>query len=263
MPAVGTEKTAPIVTLALDTSSRASSIAVASGDQIVKFVINDADGGRSERLWGEIESVLDETGLTLGDVSLYAVCTGPGGFTGIRVGVAAVKGLAMATRSRVVGVTALEALAYGARPGEIVCSLIRGHHGDVYSQVFTIEDDGAPAVLLPPIVSPLADAINRVTDRDAVLFVGEHATMNAEAIGQAAGRRYREADSLRLKGWRVKPEPGALAEGIARLAFLRHLRGETGWAESLAACYVRPAEAEIKLGLGLVGSKINRMLKTK
>ena len=260
------EGTGPVI-LALDTSSNISSIAVARGDQIIKSVSKEIDRGRSEKLWGEIDGALDEAGLTISDVDLFAVCTGPGGFTGVRVGVAAVKGLAVAAGQPVVGVTSLEALAYGACAGleifPILCAMIPAHGGEVYSQLFATGDSGVPIELLPPLVSPPSVAFERVIEYDRVVFTGEAATAGAEMIKEAADGRVQagEAKDEGSREWVVKSKTRALADEIALLAFLKHSRGDAGSAEAVRACYVRPAEAEIKLSRGLVGSKIKRMLK--
>ena len=74
----------PII-LALDTSSKTTSIAITRGDRALVTYKADFDETRSERLWVEIQSLLDSCDLTIEKVDLFAVCVGPGGFTGLRV----------------------------------------------------------------------------------------------------------------------------------------------------------------------------------
>ena len=94
-------------------------MAVARGASLIATLQGDADEKRSERLWGEIDSLLSEAGLKINDVDLFSVCIGPGGFTGLRVGIAAIKGFASANSKQIVGVTSLEAVALSAAPAEV------------------------------------------------------------------------------------------------------------------------------------------------
>lgn len=245
----------PII-LALDTASKATSIAVLRGGQPLKSITALSDEKRSERLWVEVQSLLVEIGITVRDVDLFSVCVGPGGFTGLRVGIAAVKGLCAGLGKPVVGVTALEAAAFSASPAPLVCAMVNAYKSEVYSQLFSLDGDGVPIPKNGAIVSAFAEALTRIREANEVVFAGDGAEAGAEAI-----RRFGAA---REEGkWSIsRPEP-CIAEDVGRLAFLKHGRGEWETAASLKACYVRPAEAEIKLSLGLLGSKIKRSMKSK
>ena len=250
---------APIL-LALDTSSRVTSIAVLRGRDLIGSFSVDGDEKRSERLWLDLQTLLEEAGLTINHVNLFGVCTGPGGFTGLRVGLAAVKGLAAATGKPVIGVSSLAATAFAARGDGPVCAMLKAYKGDVYSQLFSF-DSGKPVALSAPLVSSAGEAVERVAQLDSVVFIGDGASENASLIHEIGGQRV-IASEQRVPGssWRIQPASAPLAEMVARLAALESARGDTQTAESLRACYVRPAEAETKLSLGLLGSKIKRSL---
>jgi tRNA threonylcarbamoyladenosine biosynthesis protein TsaB len=233
----------PII-LALDTSTKATSIAVAKGAALLNSVRTPADEKRSEKLWTEIQSLLTQVGVATSDVDLFAVCRGPGGFTGLRVGMAAMKGLASATNKSIVGITSLEAAAFGARPATEVCALVNAYKCEVYSQLFSFDRDGVPVAQNEPMVSSFKLALERVADVKTVTFAGDGA----------------EAPDLAHVGNRLAGQPPCYAEAIAGLAFLKYARGELETPETLRACYVRPSEAEIKLSLGLLGSKIKRSI---
>jgi tRNA threonylcarbamoyladenosine biosynthesis protein TsaB len=212
------------------------------------------DEKRSEKLWTEVRSLLAELGLTIGDVDVFAVCVGPGGFTGLRVGMAAVKGFAAATSKPILGVTSLEAAAFAASPALSVCAMVNAYKGEVYSQSFSFDGDGVPVAQNDPMVSTLEKALERVVGMNELVFAGDGAEAGAEVIRNIA--------AARAEGkWTTKQSDRGLAEDVARLAFLKNARGHMETAESLKACYVRPAEAEIKLSLGLLGSKIKRSMK--
>ena len=244
------------VILALDTTSKATSIAVARGEQSLKSITALSDEKRSERLWVEVQWLLAEIGMTVRDVDLFSVCVGPGGFTGLRVGIAAVKGWCAALGKPVVGVTSLEAAAFGAGPAPLVFAMVNAYKSEVYSQLFSSNGDGVPIPRNDAIVSTIDEALIRIRDANEVVFAGDGAQTGAEAI-----RRF---GATRGEGkWSISGPRRCIAEDIARLAFSKHERGESETAASLKACYVRPAEAEIKLSLGLLGSKIKRSMKSK
>ena len=101
--------------LALDTTSRVGSVALARDGGVLDQQKGDPSRTHGERLPDDIGDLLERHGLTVADVDLYAVAAGPGSFTGLRVGIATIQGLALAHARPVVPVSALVALAYGAR----------------------------------------------------------------------------------------------------------------------------------------------------
>jgi tRNA threonylcarbamoyladenosine biosynthesis protein TsaB len=243
----------PALILAVDTSGKSTSIAVAKGSEVIASAVIPPDEKRSETLWSDVRSLLTEAGLKIEDIDVFAVCIGPGGFTGLRVGMAALKGLSMASRKPLIGVTSLQASAYGIEKPKHVCVMINAYKSEVYSQLFTIGSDGVPNAENEPSISNLEDALRRVASHTELVFVGDGAAANWEKIDAENA----QAD----KQWVLDFVDRRLAESIAQLAYIRYERDETETPESLKACYVRPSEAEIKLSLGLLGSKIKRSMK--
>jgi tRNA threonylcarbamoyladenosine biosynthesis protein TsaB len=253
--------TPPPIILALDTSASRTRIAVARGDQVLASLTVAGDERRSERLWLDIGDLLQGAGLKIAAVDLFAVCVGPGGFTGLRIGLAAVKGMAAATGKPVVGVTSLEAAASGASGAARVCAMVGAYKGEVYWQCFTFDDRGLPVALSQPLVSTSSEALARVADSAELVFVGAAVEANADIIAEKAGARLIQEPNRPGGGWRIQPASSCLAEAVARVAYLKWQRGAVDTAESVRALYVRPAEAEVKLSLGLLGSKIERSRK--
>lgn len=236
-------------------------MAIASGREVVGSFVVKADETRSERLWLDIQALLDNVGLMMSDVELFGVCVGPGNFTGLRVGISAVKGFAAATGKPIAGVTSLEAAAFAAKGATAVCAMINAYKGEVYSQLFEMDERGVPVALGEPLVSTAIVALERVAQLDNVAFIGDGAIDNADVIREVG--RENEAAGKSNGAWRIEQATTPVADQIARLAYLRFVRGETDTVESLRACYVRPAEAEIKLSLGLLGTKIQRSIKAE
>jgi len=245
----------PII-LALDTSSKGTSIAVARGASVLRCAGEPADEKRAETLWTEARSLLADLGMTIRDIDVFAVCIGPGGFTGLRVGMASSMGFSAATGKPLVGVTSLEAVAFAASPAVAVCAIVTAYKGEVYSQLFSFDRDGMPVAQNDPMASTLVEALDRVALQDGLIFAGEAAEAGAEVIMKAAGSR---AEGK----WKTNRSDHRLAEDVARLACLKYERGGLKTGEGLKACYVRRPEAEIKLSLGLLGSKIKRSMKSE
>lgn len=130
----------PDTVLAFDTSAAFCAAALLSGDKVT-LKIEAMDKGQAERLLPLLEELLAETGTAWADVTALAVGTGPGNFTGVRIAVAAARGLALSLGIPAIGVTRLEALAHGLpRPLWVVEDARRG---EVYAQRFDGSDGAA------------------------------------------------------------------------------------------------------------------------
>ncbi len=128
--------------MALDTSTRAGSVALAEDDRIVDERIGDETRTHAERLPGELLAIARAHHLTLADIDLYAVASGPGLFTGLRIGIATIQGLAFVHARRVVAVTALDAIAHAAAAdapsGTVVASWMDAHRHDVFAAIYRV-----------------------------------------------------------------------------------------------------------------------------
>jgi tRNA threonylcarbamoyladenosine biosynthesis protein TsaB len=233
------------------------------GTEIVTALNEDFDEKRSEKLWLEIERFLGEARISIGEVDLVAVCIGPGGFTGLRVGMAAALGFAAATGKPIIGISSLEAAAASAGDAPAVLAMTNAYRGEVYSQLFRCDRDCGPVAENEPLVSTFRDALDRVANLEKLVFAGDAARENADLIRELAGEIRRGESSRLPQAWVIQSTGGSFADEIARLAVLRLAKGDVGSPEGIKACYVRPAEAEIKLAKGLLGSKIERVRRGK
>jgi tRNA threonylcarbamoyladenosine biosynthesis protein TsaB len=144
-----------MLTLALDTSSAAGSVALVRDGRVVIERAGDDSRTHGERLPGELMAVLGAADADLKDVDRLAVAVGPGSFTGLRVGIATIQGLAMALDRHVTPVSAFEALAWHARgTADAVATWIDAHRGEVYATLFT--RDGRVTIEAPSSLAPAA-----------------------------------------------------------------------------------------------------------
>lgn len=137
--------------LSLDTTTLAGSAALMDDGHLLEERPGDARRTHGERLPSELLVLLERHGRRLADVDLFAVAAGPGAFTGLRIGIATVQGLALAEGRRVVAVSALEALAWAVCPALVrqpvadlvVISCMDAQRGEVYAAVYQPPADAA------------------------------------------------------------------------------------------------------------------------
>lgn len=157
-----------MIVLGIDTCLGACSAAVLDGDRVLAAVVEPMWRGHQERLASLVSETMAEAGVAFPDLQRVGATVGPGSFSGLRVGVAFVKGLSVALDIPVVGVGALEAFAFETPGRSLVVADAR--RGQVYWQAF---QDGAP--LTSPAVSPLED----LTRQSPALLLGPGAVLAA------------------------------------------------------------------------------------
>lgn len=120
--------------LAVDTSNKIASVSIFGDNSLLNEKFSDDQKTHSEKLLPIIDELLKGQELTIKDIDMFAVSVGPGSFTGIRIGVSTIKGMAQALNKKVISVTSLEGLIEMA-DSENVCAIINARHGNVYSQI--------------------------------------------------------------------------------------------------------------------------------
>jgi tRNA threonylcarbamoyladenosine biosynthesis protein TsaB len=254
-----------VVILALDTTTRAGSVAVTDDDMLLAVVDGDASRTHGERLPGEIARALAEAGLTSRELALLAVAVGPGAFTGLRIGLAAIQGLAMVLEIPVVGVSALDALAWEAsavrRDEERhVITWMDAQRGEVfaahYVDPFKGDGGGEPAGEPDTGNDNPAHQASAAADAASSAVVGHpDAVLSLWHIGQAEGViavgdgavRYRGALEARYgECCRVIDTPLTLGPAVARIGRRAAARGLAGPPHALQPLYVRRPDAELE-----------------
>jgi tRNA threonylcarbamoyladenosine biosynthesis protein TsaB len=230
--------------LALDTTTRAGSVAVLDGDRVLIDERGDAARSHAERLPGALLAALERAGMTLGDVDLFAVASGPGSFTGLRIGIATIQGLAFVRRKRIVPVSVLFALAIGGAVAldeeAVVGAWMDAHRREVFSALYrvTAAPPFAPERLIelePPGVGDPASVWTRWRRfAEPAAIVGDGAVQYAAAIG----------DRTRA----IEPPP--LAGIIGRVAAIRAARGDSVAPAGVQPLYVRRPDAELARDAG-------------
>jgi len=157
-----------VVILTLDTTTRAGSSALWRGDRVLEEQVGNPDRSHANRLPNDLVRLLANHRLTLKDVTHYAIASGPGSFTGLRVGISTIQSLALVHDRLVVPISALEALAYcGAREepriaqrGTCIAAWMEASRGEVFSAMYIVRlaplqpVPGTPSVSGPPPPAP-------------------------------------------------------------------------------------------------------------
>jgi len=238
--------------LALDTTTREGSVALVEDDRVVAEQIGDGTRTHALRLPGELLQLADAHHLAVSDIDLFAVASGPGSFTGLRIGIATIQGLAFVHGRKVVGVPALEALAHlgsrGVAPGSYVAAWMDGHRREVFAGLYRVtaaapfaldrlvEVEGATVGDPASTVARWSGAMSGAP----VVFVGDGAVMYADLITAAQPQA------------RILAPP-LLAGAIGQLAVARARQGESVDPVGLHPLYVRRPDAELARDSALRG----------
>lgn len=175
--------------LAIDTAGENCAVALAKAGNGLSVLARRAETigrGHAERLMPMIGEALAEAGLTYADLERIAVATGPGSFTGTRIGVAAARGLALALGIPAVGVSVLDALieAAGAESDRLVVAALDARRGEIYAKAVTPGSDTAVLEAQVTTVAALAQAIEGLNG-EPVTLTGSAAAEIARMLGQA------------------------------------------------------------------------------
>jgi len=234
-----------MLVLALDTTTRAGSVAVVKDGRVLDLLAGDPRRPHAERVPADLVRSLERAGATLADVDAFAVATGPGSFTGLRIGIAAIQGCAFAAGRPVVGVSALEALALAAasdrseRHGMRLGVWMDAQRQEVFSALYDISGHG-PEARLDPLEGPaVGDPASTAARWHHLLggawcaVTGDGAVRYRQLLSEAAGAPVPVLD------------PPPLAATIALIAERRACAGEGTLPHAIRPLYVRRSDAEL------------------
>jgi len=224
-----------MLVLGVETSTMQGGAALVGDDGLCSEYTLNVEATHSERLLPTIDRMLRDAGVSLVELSGIAVSIGPGSFTGLRIGLGTVKGLAYSTGLPVVGVPTLEALAWTVPfARQQVCPVLDARKQEVYAALFRYERGELVRVMEDAALAPeaLCARIRRPT-----LFLGDALTEYADLFQRVLGDRMVVPPS---------PHRGPRAACVAALGRERLLRGERDPVDALVPRYLRPSEAELR-----------------
>jgi tRNA threonylcarbamoyladenosine biosynthesis protein TsaB len=227
-----------MLSLAVDTSTQSGSLAMLRDERLLGLVGTSVQETYSSRLFRHLRFMLTELDASLEQFDLFSVAAGPGSFTGLRVGLAAVKGWAEAFGKPVAPVSVLEAVAAQATtPAPLLIAVLDARRGQVFGAVYERRGSdlalrGEEMVMAP---EEFLESLAGLAGEQALALV----TPTPGAIQVAL-------DASAFRGRPVETVSPLLAGVIGRLGYRRAARGESGDALALDANYVRRPDAEVK-----------------
>lgn len=243
-----------VAAVAIETATETVGVAVRTPEGVEAAFALSGRRRHVETLTPALEHLLDQVGLVPGDLGIVAVDIGPGLFTGLRVGVAAAKGLALALGIGVVCATSLDVLTAAAAevaPRGVVLACVDARRGEVFAAARELDQDGRTVAepLAPALWAPgeLATALDRLTGAP-VYAVGDGAQRYGDVLAQAAGVHI-VAPALSF------PPPSTLL----RVALARLEQGEAPVdAASVVPLYMREADAKSNYVRARGGTELER-----
>lgn len=218
--------------LAVDTSSGVASAAVVDGDKLVCECVLNNKLTHSQTLMPMIDEVFSKSELTPKDIDIFAVANGPGSFTGLRIGVSAVKGLAHAANKPVCGVNTLEALAYNLPfCPHIIAPIMDARREQVYNAFYRWENGELKTVTGPRAIS-LDECLSEL------LKMGEKVVFLGDGV-----RVFRDKISSTLKDLALFAPQLACTQRAACVAEAAKNKNTINYSE-LAPVYLRKSQAE-------------------
>ena len=218
--------------LALESSALTASAAICDGERLLgEYTLNNGNT-HSETLLPMAEALLKSLDLAVSDIDLFAVAAGPGSFTGVRIGVSTLKGLAFASQKPCVGVSTLEALAHNFPVSNgLICPVMNARRKQVYTALFR-ECNGELVRLMPDSAIAITELDETLSQYgEPVYLVGDGYQITAENLNHIVG-----ITPERLR-WQS-------AASVAKAAYIAHLKGNTVSDAELKPVYLRPCQAE-------------------
>lgn len=226
-----------MITLAIECATQTVGIAFLDQKKILAELYLDAGGGHAEVLLPALEKLFLLTGLTMERIDLLVCTTGPGSFTGVRIGVSTIKGLALATGKPIVGVSTLEALAMNVFPSRrLICPLLDARKNQVYAGLYRMGPYGLPEAVAPDRLTDIESLVKTLAAEE-VDFVGEAAILYQKQICEegAQGSALQTCRCCRLN-----------ASGVGLIGLHRYQHGRIEDPLTFSPRYLRLSEAEDK-----------------
>lgn len=243
--------------LSLETATLGGSVFLGLGSVLLAARQGDSQVSQSSSLLSDINDCLLEAGASLQEVDLFACASGPGSFTGLRIGIATLKALAASLKRPCVGIPTLQAIAYAAGPSSATVALLPAGRGEVFAQMFSVsEDDTVIELDAATHLSP-----RRLVEKYAALtnlrWAGSGAHLQRDFLNSYAQQQgidfAQDASELNALPtapggniWQLAAKETNLAKHVAALALRAFQTGQIQSPYSLSAIYVRPSDAELK-----------------
>ncbi|MGL4606509.1 MAG: tRNA (adenosine(37)-N6)-threonylcarbamoyltransferase complex dimerization subunit type 1 TsaB [Eubacteriaceae bacterium] len=223
--------------LAIDTSTIVASVAIVNEDKLVGEITINHQKKHSEKLLGAIDHLLCDSGFSITDIDMFGIAQGPGSFTGLRIGMATIKGFAQALNKPVIGVSTLEGLAMNlATTRGLICPILDAQRQEVYTGIYYFEN-GRLVTEMEDSVLKLEKLIERLEETNQeIYFLGDGLTKFSGILLEKLTRGIIAPNHLSMNH----------ASSIAQVALQNAIKGNYMDYKELEPLYIRPSYAEEK-----------------
>lgn len=224
--------------LAVDTSAKAASVAIAEDNKIVgEFFINTSLT-HSQTLMPMIQQLSACTGIGIADIDAFAVNAGPGSFTGVRIGVAAIKGLAFTNNKPCISVSTLESMAYNMLNNDcIVCAVMDARCQQVYNALFKINGNTIERITTDRAIALCDLKTELLNYNEKIILVGDGALITEEYLSNDISNiSTASANNLTQK-----------ASSVALAAYSQYAKNNSISCDELMPTYLRLPQAQREL----------------
>jgi tRNA threonylcarbamoyl adenosine modification protein YeaZ len=208
----------------------------------------------SVTLLATLDEVLKEAAVELSDVSMFAVASGPGSFTGLRIGLSTVKAFGATFARPCVGVPTMHAIAQSRGPSIATLVMLPAGRGEVFAQVLSISEEGRISELTRAVHLPPQRIVEGLAPYRSLLITGPAAYENLDAIKNMAARLSIctvenggtfDLDANR-ENWNLLPQTKIVSSAVAAIAYNKYQARDFVMAEELDPIYVRASDPELK-----------------
>lgn len=222
--------------LGVDTSTKIASIAVIDEEKVLGEYTLNQEMSHSENLIPMIKELLNNLYINIEDIDMYSVAIGPGSFTGLRIGVAAVKSLAHLFNKPIVGISTLEGMAYNLPHNEIVIPMIDARRDRVYTGVYSWENGVLKTIKADDVVE-MNTLLEDLKKYDSISVNGDGSILHKDRL----------RENLKQVKFSTKAQNICKATSICELALIRFQNHDLDNYFTLAPDYLRETQAQREL----------------
>lgn len=224
--------------LALDTSTIMTTVAVLDENNLLGEYSLNQDMSHSEKLVPMIEEVLDSIDLKIKDIDLFGVATGPGSFTGLRIGVTTIKTFAHLFNKPVLGVSTLEALAFNLPYNQTIVPMIDARRNRVYTGIYSWKENELVNIMEPTTmdIDELLDNLNK--DHNNIVMNGDGSILYKDKIQKVLAEKVR---------FSTINNNSCSAASVGELALMKYKKGYKDNFYTLVPEYLRESQAQREL----------------
>lgn len=215
--------------LAIDTAGPYLSVALAKNDKVIAQYKSKSQRSHSDELAPSVGKLLKKTKIKPKDIDLYALSIGPGSFTGLRIGVAFIKGMNLFFNKPVVAVPTLDAMA-SMVDVEIVCPIVDAKRQNVYTAIYQGsgcrgQGTGYRRIIKYSVI-PIAEILEKLKKEKSVMFTGDGVDVYKDVVAKALGKKaiftdkkkwYTAADNIAKIGFRMYNDKKGIVRNLAQL----------------------------------------------